>query len=101
MIPKRIKIKFNGPGYMAVAYDADTDEIVPNVQRVDWVTADVDNGIYEARLVVHVSEFEGEMVAPAKPSLTLSDADIDAIARRVQQRMAAQIRLAKGLEHHE
>jgi len=94
MIPKRIKIKFHGPHYMATAHDAETDEPIQNVKRVDWVTSDVNNGVCEARLVVHIDEIEGEMVAPTHVTSTLSDADYDEIARRVERRIAQHARMA-------
>lgn len=94
MIPKRIKIKFHGPGWMATAYDADTDEPIPNIKRVDWVTTDVNNNVYEARLVVHVDEIEGDAIAPSRVPPTLSDAEFDEIARRVERRIAQHARMA-------
>jgi len=81
---------------MAVAYDADTDEPIPNVKRVDLVTDDVNNGICEARLVVDVSEIEGEVIAPTRIPSTLSDAEFDELAKRIEHRMIERTRRLAG-----
>ena len=87
MIPQRIKIKFSGPPYMAIACDAETDEEIPNIQRVDLVTIDVQNQVYEARLVVLAHEIEGEIPVSASQPARLSDAEFDEIVRRLEQRL--------------
>ncbi len=72
---------------MAVAYDADTDEQIPHIKRVDWVAVDVNNHVYEARLVVDVCEIEGEIAAPSRIEPTFTNAEFDEITRRVADRM--------------
>ncbi len=89
MIPNRIKIKFGGRPYLATAYDADTGAMIPNIKRVDLVAVDVNNSVYEARLVVDVDEIEGEIIAAATVPPTLSDAEIDVIARRIERQMGS------------
>jgi len=95
MIPKRIKIKFHGPPYQAIAYDAETDEVIPNIKRVDLVSVDVNNEIYEARLVVDIASevIEGEVIAASRVPPTLSDAEVDELAKRVERRIAQHLRL--------
>ncbi len=89
----RIKIVFHGHPCVAIPFDADTGEQLLDVKRVDLVTVDVNNGVFEARLVYDVVVIEGEMIASATVPPQLSDADIDSIAHRVEKRLARNLRM--------
>lgn len=97
MLPKNIKLKLNKYPWATEVFDADTCEQLTNIKRVDLVSLDANNQIFEARLVVDVIEVEGEITTAAIVPLTLSDAELDDLARRVERQMASRLERLTGL----
>lgn len=103
---KKIKLKFSGPPYLAHVYDAETDEELTFIQRVDLVTIDVQNQVYEAKLVVHLDQIEGQIfgevsavdITKFDPREHMkNDAALDRIANAIERRIISR----RAQEKHE
>lgn len=95
----KVRIKFGKHPYLTEIFDADTEKPLQDVSRLE-ITLDLNNQVYEARLINIDPEYssdpevEGEVVATVTEIVSLSDAVIDSIVHKVERRIEQRLKMS-------